>query len=72
MFPVASYDPETLRTLTGAYEDAWRAMQDMLGKKPLDETGLRSHLATRIMRAAASGERDARRLKLIAIGAIDA
>ena len=36
MFPVASYDPETLRLLTGAFEDAWRATQEMLGKKPLD------------------------------------
>lgn len=71
MFP-ASYDPETLRLLTGAFEDAWRATQEMLGKKPLDETGIRCHLAKRIMRAADSGERDPRRLKLIAMGAIEA
>jgi hypothetical protein len=72
MFPVASYDPETLRLLTGAFEEAWRATQEMLGKKPLDESGIRACLAKRIMKAADSGVRDPRRLKLIAIGAIDA
>ena len=35
MFPTASYDPETLRVLTRAFEDAWGATQEMLGKKPL-------------------------------------
>jgi hypothetical protein len=44
----------------------------MLGKKPLDETGIRSYLAKRIMSAAERGERDPRRLKLIALGAIEA
>jgi hypothetical protein len=72
MFPVASYDPETLRLLTGAFEEAWRATQEMLGKKPLDESGIRAYLAKRIMKAADSGVRDPRRLKLIAIGAIAA
>ena len=72
MFPVTSYDPETLSLLTGAFEEAWRATQDMLGKKPLDETGIRSYLAKRIMNAADRGERDPRRLKLIAVGAIEA
>jgi hypothetical protein len=46
--------------------------QEMLGKKPLDESGIRAYLAKRIMKAADSGVRDPRRLKLIAIGAIDA
>ena len=72
MFPATSYDPETLRLLAGAFEDAWRSTQEMLGKKPLDETGIRSYLAKRIMRAADRGERDPRRLKLIALGAIEA
>ena len=72
MFSAASYDPETLRVLTRAFEEAWGAAQEMLGKKPLDETGIRAYLANRIMRAADSGERDLRRLKLIALGAIEA
>jgi hypothetical protein len=72
MFPATSYDPETLCLLTSAFEEAWRATQEMLGKKPLDESGIRSYLAKRIMRAADTGERDPRRLKLIAIGAIEA
>jgi hypothetical protein len=40
--------------------------------KPLDASGLRSVLAKRIIAAAAGGERDPKRLKLIAVGAIDA
>ena len=72
MFPATSYDPKTLAMLSSAFEDAWRATQEMLGKRPLDEMGIRSYLAKRIMRAADSGERDPRRLKLIALGAIEA
>jgi hypothetical protein len=72
MFPATSYDPETLRLLTRAFDDAWLSTQEMLGKNPLNETGIRTYLAKRIMRAADSGERDPRRLKLIALGAIEA
>jgi hypothetical protein len=32
MFPATSYDPETLRLLTGAFEDAWRATQECLAR----------------------------------------
>ena len=71
MFPT-SYDPETLRVLTHALDEAWMDIKAMLGGKPLDPNGMRSPLATRIMAAANSGERDPKRLKLIALGAIDA
>ena len=47
-------------------------MQAMVGQRPLDPNGLRSHLAKRIMDAAATGERDPGRIKLLAIRAIDA
>ena len=47
-------------------------MQAMVGSRPVDANGLRSALAKRIMAAAAIGERDPRRLKLIAMGALDA
>ena len=71
MFPSSSYDPETLNALTRAFDEAWIAVQGMVGRTPLDPNGLRSVLAKRIMAAAARGERDPKQLKLIAVGAID-
>ena len=67
----SSYDPQTLDVLTRVFDEAWGDFQKMVGHKPLDPNGLRSLLAKRIMAAAAKGERDPRRLKLLA-GAIDA
>ena len=46
------------------------ARKGLLGTKPLDPHDIRSGLAKRIMAAAAEGERDPKRLKLIAMGAI--
>ena len=71
MFP-ASYGPETFAVLSRAFEEAWVDVQAMVGSRPVDANGLRSALAKRIMAAAAIGERDPRRLKLIAMGALDA
>ena len=73
MFPAStSYDPETLDVLVHVFDEAWIDIQAMLGQRPLDPIGLRSQLAKRIMAAAATGERDPRRLKLIALGAVEA
>ena len=72
MFPSSSYDPETLGVLSRVFEEAWIDIQAMVGPRPLDPNGLRSALAKRIIAAAATGERDPRRLKLIALGAIEA
>jgi hypothetical protein len=71
MFP-DTYDPETLGVLTRALDEAWMDTKAMLATKPLDATSVRSSLATRIMAAANKGERDPVRLKLIALGVIDA
>jgi hypothetical protein len=71
MFP-SSYDPETLGVLTSVFDEAWVDVHAMVGQEPLDPNGLRSHLAKRIIAAAATGERDPRRLKLIALGAVEA
>jgi hypothetical protein len=71
MFPY-SYDPETLGLLTRVFDEAWVDVQAMVGPEPLNPNGLRAHLAKRIMAAAATGERDPRRLKLIALGAVEA
>ena len=72
MFPTSSFDPETLGVLTGVFEDAWIDIQGMLGPTPIDPEGLRSALARRIMAADERGERDPRRLRQLAMGAIDA
>jgi hypothetical protein len=72
MFPASSYDPETLGVLSLVFDEAWKDVQAMLGRTPLDPNDLRSDLAARILAAAAKGERDPRRLKLIALGALEA
>ena len=70
MFPAASYDPDTLDALTRAFNEAWVDIQAMVGPRPLDVEAVRSVLARRILAAAADGERDPRRLKLVAMGII--
>ena len=70
MFPAASYDPDTLDALTRAFDEAWEDIQAMVGPRPLDAEAVRSVLARRILAAVADGERDPRRLKLIAMGII--
>ena len=72
MFPANAFDTETLGVLTRALEDAWIAVQSALGVTPLDPDQLKSRLAHRIMAAADKGERDPKRLKLIALQAIEA
>ena len=67
----ASYDPITLNLLTRAFDEAWADVEDMLGAKALDPGMVRAALAKRIMDAADKGERDPKRLKLIALRAID-
>ena len=73
MFPASSsYDPQTLDVLTHAFDEAWLDVQGMLGQRLLDPNALRSLLAKRILAAADAGERDPGRLKLLALGAINA
>jgi len=71
MFPVTSYDPDMLRVLTRAFDDAWKEVQSLVGVRPVAAEVLRAKLANRIMNAFNGGERDPSRLKLIALGAID-
>ena len=72
MFQGTTYDPETQRVLLRAYDEAWIDIRGMLGAAPLDAAGWRYELAKRLTAAADNGERDPRRLKLIALRAIDA
>jgi hypothetical protein len=72
MFQGTTYDPEIQRVLLRAYDEAWIDIRGMLGAAPLDAAAWRSELAKRITAAADKGERDPRRLKLIALRATDA
>jgi len=71
LFPQNSFDAETQRLLTHALDEAWAAVQTALVVKPLDPAALQTRLAQRIMSAANQGERDPKRLKLIALQVID-
>lgn len=62
------FDPETKAAMARALDDAWRELRTMLIVDPLDAEGMRGKLAIRISAAARNGERDARQLKLIALG----
>jgi hypothetical protein len=70
MFPSASYDPETLDVLHRVFDEVWEDVQGMIAARSLDPDAVRSVLARRILAAAAEGERDPRRFKLIAMGII--
>ena len=72
MSPAASYDPETLGLMKRVFNEAWAEIGAIIIAPPLDPNAMRSALANRILAAANKGERDPQRLKLIAIGAIDA
>ena len=72
MFPDTSYDPDTLALLMRALDDAWTDVASALGVKPLAADVLRTRLAKRIMVAADEGEREPKRLKLIALRVIEA
>ena len=61
-----------LGVLLRVFDEAWMDIQTMLATQPVDRMVSLSHLAKRIMAAANSGERDPKRLKLIALRAIDA
>lgn len=71
-FSGTSYDPETLVLLESAFNEAWAEVQ-MACPSLHDEASarLRRLMALRIMNAADDGVRDPRRLKLLAIQAIE-
>jgi hypothetical protein len=56
------FDPETIRTLTGAFEDAWRSLDGGDWIRP-DADAIREMLAKHIITAAQTGERDISRLR---------
>ena len=64
-------DAETRSLATRVFDAAWGETQSLLVVEPLDPTGLRSVLASRILKALNAGERDPERLRLLALRAID-
>jgi hypothetical protein len=70
MFPDTAYDSATLKLLTRAFDEAWAEVLLALAVKPRYADLLRARLAQRIMNAANGGERDPKRLKLIALLAL--
>lgn len=63
--------PELVDVMTQAMEAAWEEAVRHLGGAPIDPLPIWTMLATRILTAAGNGERDPKRLKLIALRAFD-
>ena len=69
-FPKDCYDPETLGLMTKAFDAAWEKVVFALVNEDVTPTALRTLMALRIMAAVRDGERDAERLKELALDAI--
>lgn len=72
LFADAPYDAATLASMLEAYAAAWHELQMMdvvAHSRHRDE--IRPRLVVRILKAAAAGERDPDRLKLLALHAIE-
>jgi hypothetical protein len=71
-FDDTDYDLTTLNVLIKAYDDALHELEIMnVPERSRDGDGIRAKLAERILKAAAGGERDPDRLKLLALHAVD-
>jgi hypothetical protein len=71
-FDDTDYDLTTLNLLIKAYDDALHELEIMnVPARSRDGDGIRATLAERILKAAAAGERDPDRLKLLALHAVD-
>jgi hypothetical protein len=58
-----AFEPETIRVLAAAFEDAWRSLNNGRTELGPHTDATRSTLATGIILAALSGERDPQRLR---------
>ena len=65
---VETADPDARRLVGQALDAAWKDFLTLLVAKPLDASGMRATMERRIASAAAKGERDPNRLKLIGLG----
>ena len=67
-FPAAAYDAELLSLMSRAFDDACR---DAARTDALRDGAAQTMMALRMMTAVAAGERNAERLRLLALQAID-
>jgi hypothetical protein len=70
LFADAPYDAATLASMFEAYAAAWHELQ-MMNVVSRSGEEMRPKLVLRILKAAAAGERDPDRMKLLALHAID-
>ncbi len=70
LFADAPYDAATLASMFEAYAAAWHELQ-MMNVVSRGGEEVRPKLVLRILKAAAAGERDPDRMKLLALHAID-
>jgi hypothetical protein len=69
-FRDANYDPDTIALMTGAFNAAWQEAQERrLTNAPAEAA--RAMMASTILAAVTNGERDPRRLKNLALRAVD-
>jgi hypothetical protein len=72
LFADAPYDAATLVSMFEAYAAAWHELQmTNVVARSRHQHEIRPKLVARILKAAAAGERDADRMKLLALHAID-
>jgi hypothetical protein len=70
LFAGAPYDAATLASMFEAYAAAWHELQ-MMNVAARTGEELRPKLVLRILKAAAAGERDPDRMKLLALHAVE-
>jgi hypothetical protein len=70
-FSKPSYDPQTLASMTSAFDAAWTRVRVRNLAGGLSQEQAREQLAKRIMRAVDQGDTDPERLTLIAIKFFD-
>ncbi len=69
-FSDEAFDVETRSLMTRAFDEAWKELMAMLAVEPIDAEAMRQQLVRRMTAAARDGERDPKRLKLIALGVL--
>jgi hypothetical protein len=66
----AFFQPHELNALTAAYDAVWQQVRAMRGIKAAETSVLKNNLTQIILASACTGERDAERLKQIALRAV--
>jgi hypothetical protein len=70
--PGASYDPELVKLMSEALEQAWSDVASITEVAPsADQTSIRRLMAARIMAGVEEGVRDPGELKTLALNAVD-